>query len=94
MVDIKHRPLRAFKQNTFSRPPRFLQQAPHHIHERQHVRRNIKQLLLDAVARDLRLTKAAPQRVMMGKQTINLVIKMLRISEIGQSDGARPILSS
>ncbi|HET6157906.1 MAG TPA: hypothetical protein VFE34_06145 [Dongiaceae bacterium] len=40
MVDVEHCALRALEQDAVAAPPRFVQLAPHGLHERRHLGRD------------------------------------------------------
>ncbi len=61
VVDVEQRALRPFEQDALALPPLGVEQRPHRIHVRQHLRRDRRELAAKLIGADLRLAQAAPQ---------------------------------
>ena len=73
MIDIEQRALRALEQNALSRAPLTIEQIERRRHERQHLRRDSHEFSPDLRRVRRRQAKAAPQRIVVGEKTGDLL---------------------
>ena len=88
MVDIEQHALRALEQDALSGAPRRVEAAPGGAHERQDLRRDLHQRREQRRAVDLLRAVAAPERIVVRQQPVDLARQARRIGEIDHADGA------
>ena len=86
VVDVEQRALRALEQDAIAGTALLVEQRPHRVHIRQHLRRDGGQLVVDRARLDLAHAHAAPQRVVMRQQPLDLAVEHLQVGEVHQPD--------
>ena len=88
MVDIEQRALRAFEQNALALTAFGVEQRPHRIHIRQHLRRQLGEIIVDRGGQNFSEAVAAAQCIVMRQQAVDLGQKRRQVGEIHEADGA------
>ncbi len=88
VIDVEQRALRAFEQNTLTLAPLDVEQRPDRIHVRQNLRRDRGEILVDRRTVEFRKPEATAQRIVMGKQPLDLWRQRRQIGQIHEPNGA------
>ena len=89
MIDVEQRALGAFEQDAFAGAPRAIEKIVGRGHERQHLRRDRR-----AIPRGSPRAfggveaEAAPQRIVMGEQAVDLGVELVGFGKVHQADRA------
>ena len=86
VIDVEHRALRAFEQNALARAPFAIQQLESRRHERQDFRSDGQKLLADGLGARGGQPHATTQRMMVGQQTLDLVVERIGLGEVHEPD--------
>ncbi len=88
MIDVEQRTLCALEQYALAGAARDIEQLPGHVHEGEDFRRDLGQLGEHRLLGELRLAEAAPQRVVVHEDAIDLGTERRRVAQILHADGA------
>jgi len=72
MIDVEKHALRPFKQDALALALHFIEQRPHGIGVGQDFGCDLAELLEEVRSQDFSLAKAAPQRIVMRQQALDL----------------------
>src|SRR5205085_12147711 len=92
VIDVVQPGLWALEQYPLALAPLAAEQRPDGVHEWQHLRGDTHEVVVDGSARYLGQAEAAPQRVVMCEQSVDLAAQAFEIGEIHQADRAAPDL--
>jgi len=82
VVDIEQRALGAFKQDSGAAAALLVQEQPDSLAERQDAVGHRGEFLENGIKRDLRLAQAAPQRIVVGEQPVDLGGQCVEIGKV------------
>ena len=88
MVDVEQRALRALEQDALAGLALAVEQVPGHIHERQDLGRDLRELAHQLLFGDLRLAKPAAQRVVVHEDAVDLGPERGQVAQVLHADGA------